>query len=617
MKVELTVIEQLGLRMYTSLPPVISELVANCWDADARNVNVTVPEGSITDDSTISVEDDGCGMTFDEVNRAFLTVGRNRRTDNATDLSPTFHREVMGRKGIGKLSVFGVAKVVEVETTKSGVATAFRMDIEKIRSTRAGRDYEPEIIKPSALGRTQGTVVRLRGLKRTRSIDIDNVILKLARRFSIIGSNFVVRVNGNEVTPTERQLKGSLEHTWEIDELIEGHPEWRVKGWIGTSETPMEETQRGIAILARGKLIQEPSFFDVSGGQQYAWAYMVGELNAEFFDATDGEDLVGTNRSSIIWESEAGIAFRNWAQSKLKSISQDWATRRAEKREKVIREDSEFKPWLSSLSGPEKRVADKIISVVTSNEQLSPERRRELTSFVKESFDIQVFKDLAGNIGDNPEDAHLIELFMEWGLIEAREILRVAKGRIEVIEKFDRLIRTNAREVPEIHRFFAEYPWLLDPSWTVAYDEAHYSDLLREKFPNDILEDEDKRIDFVCLGAGDTVHVVELKRPSVKVGWKHLDQLEHYVSFIRGKLGTSPGRSYNSASGYLVAGDVDDKRETLDKINRVKGDRIYVLKYEDLLRMAKKLHSYLEERLAQFSQTRAKAIGRVPAQLAS
>ena len=123
----------------------------------------------------------------------------------------------------------------------------------------------------------------------------------------------------------------------------------------------MEETQRGIAILARGKLIQEPSFFDVSGGQQYAWAYMVGELNAEFFDATDGEDLVGTNRSSIIWESEAGIAFRNWAQSKLKSISQDWAARRAEKREKVIREDSEFKPWLSSLSGPEKKVADKII----------------------------------------------------------------------------------------------------------------------------------------------------------------------------------------------------------------------------------------------------------------
>jgi len=93
--------------------------------------------------------------------------------------------------------------------------------------------------------------------------------------------------------------------------------------------------------------------------------------------------------------------------------------------------------------------------------------------------------------------------------------------------------------------------------------------------------------------------------------------LEHYVSFIRGKLGTSPGRSYNSASGYLVAGDVDDKRETLDKINRVKGDRIYVLKYEDLLRMAKKLHSYLEERLAQFSQKRAKVIGSVPAQLAS
>jgi len=615
MKVELTVIEQLGLRMYTSLPPVISELIANSWDADAKNVYVTMPEGTITEDSILSVEDDGCGMTFDEVNRAFLTVGRNRRSDSGTDVSPILHRKVMGRKGIGKLSVFGVARIVEVETTKQGNRTAFRMDIEKIRSTRPRRDYEPEIIKPTAATNTQGTVVRLRDLKRTRSIDVDNVMAKLARRFSVIGKDFVVKVNSKEITPAERQLKGSLEHVWEIDELIEGRPEWRVKGWIGTSETPMEETQRGIAILARGKLVQEPSFFDVSGGQQYAWAYMVGELNAEFFDTTDGEDLVGTNRSSIIWESEPGIAFRKWAQSTLRRISTDWATRRAERREKVIREDPEFKPWLSSLSGPEKKVADKIISVVTSNEQLSPERRRELTSFVKESFDIQVFKDLAGNIGDDPEDAHLIELFMEWGLIEAREILRVAKGRIEVIRKFDKLIRTNAREVPEIHIFFAEYPWLLDPSWTIAYDEAYYSDLLRERFPNGSLEDEDKRIDFVCLGAGDTVHVVELKRPSVKVGWKHLDQLEQYVSFVRGKLGTSPGRSYSSASGYLVAGDIDDKRETLDKINRVKGDRIYVLKYEDLLRMAKQLHSYIEERLEHFAQSKAKTVQGTPTQM--
>src|SRR2546425_524358 len=435
MKVELTVIEQLGLRMYTALPPVISELVANSWDAEATKVKVIVPVGDVHDKSILSVEDDGCGMKFGEVNSAFLKVGRNRRSEEGTDVTPILHRKIMGRKGIGKLSVFGVAKVVDVETSKSGKTTAFKMDIDKIRTTPTGRDYEPEIIDPFLNLGEHGTIVRLQHLKRTRSIDVDNVKTKLARRFAVLGSDFVVEVNGEPLTPTQRELDALLEHKWEIDEKIENRDEWQVNGWIGTSETPMDETQRGVAIFARGKLVQEPSFFDVSGGQQYAWAYMVGELHAEFFDETAGEDLVGTNRSSIIWESEAGIAFRKWAQEKLREISRDWAKRRAEKREKVIREDIVFKPWLNSLTGPEKKLADRIITVVTSNEQLSDERRRELASFMKESFEFQVFKELASTIQAEPENVRLIELFMEWGVIEAREILRVAKGRISVIEK--------------------------------------------------------------------------------------------------------------------------------------------------------------------------------------
>ena len=35
MKIELTAIEDLGIKLYGKLPPVISEIVANSWDADA------------------------------------------------------------------------------------------------------------------------------------------------------------------------------------------------------------------------------------------------------------------------------------------------------------------------------------------------------------------------------------------------------------------------------------------------------------------------------------------------------------------------------------------------------------------------------------------------------
>ncbi len=54
-------IKHLGLQMYSTLPPVIGELVANAWDADAEHVDITIPKTTFTDDSVIVIEDDGEG----------------------------------------------------------------------------------------------------------------------------------------------------------------------------------------------------------------------------------------------------------------------------------------------------------------------------------------------------------------------------------------------------------------------------------------------------------------------------------------------------------------------------------------------------------------------------
>src|SRR5690606_32868899 len=98
-------IEHLGVRMYSTLPPVISELIANAYDANAELVTVI-----LNDDNEIKeivVEDDGDGMLFDEINEKFLKIGRNRRDDEGDE--PTEKgRRVIGKKGLGKLSFFGI-----------------------------------------------------------------------------------------------------------------------------------------------------------------------------------------------------------------------------------------------------------------------------------------------------------------------------------------------------------------------------------------------------------------------------------------------------------------------------------------------------------------------------
>ena len=87
-------IDHLGVKLYSTIPPMLAELISNAWDADAHNVYVELKNG---DKKYISVKDDGCGMTFDELNSKFLKIGRNRRTELHNDITDG-GRPVLGKK---------------------------------------------------------------------------------------------------------------------------------------------------------------------------------------------------------------------------------------------------------------------------------------------------------------------------------------------------------------------------------------------------------------------------------------------------------------------------------------------------------------------------------------
>ncbi len=101
MTISMSAIEHLGMNLYSTMPAVLSEIVANAWDADASRVEVTLDKEA----GTIAIQDNGCGMTRDEVIDHFLTVGFRRRTAIG-ESTPIHGRKPLGRKGIGKLSSF-------------------------------------------------------------------------------------------------------------------------------------------------------------------------------------------------------------------------------------------------------------------------------------------------------------------------------------------------------------------------------------------------------------------------------------------------------------------------------------------------------------------------------
>ncbi len=117
MTVDLNVLDHLGVNLYSNIAAVLTEAVANAWDADAENVEIRIDPNS----KRIEIVDDG--MTVKDMNEKYLRVGYRRREEDAEHGKFTAKgRKVMGRKGLGKLSLFSIAKLINVQSAKDGQA---------------------------------------------------------------------------------------------------------------------------------------------------------------------------------------------------------------------------------------------------------------------------------------------------------------------------------------------------------------------------------------------------------------------------------------------------------------------------------------------------------------
>ena len=253
--IDLNVLNYLGLNLYSNVPAVLAELIANAWDADAARVDVSVEEQR--DGKQIVIKDDGCGMDDTDMREKFLTVGYQRRDKGSGDQTENKGRPVMGRKGIGKLSVLSIARKVQVFTQKKGTdPLAIELDVEKIQEAIENKQkYRPPVIDvPKAINfGHSGTAIILRDLKKRVNASLDaHLRQRVARRFSVISTDFQVFVNDNEITLQDRNYLGKLEYAlvyggfdeskFEHDEryvvrreenTVDEQGQYSVRGWIG------------------------------------------------------------------------------------------------------------------------------------------------------------------------------------------------------------------------------------------------------------------------------------------------------------------------------------------------------------------------------------------------
>lgn len=598
--------------MYSTLPPVLVELISNSYDADAEEVTVEFSD----DAKSIKVSDDGHGMSQKEINENFLIIGRNRRkAGKDNDVSPKKKRKVTGRKGIGKLAIFGIAHTMQIESVREKKKNVLRVDYKKMLESEG--DYHPESICDNEYNPAfrDGTSITMTNIQRKTKFDIESTAKSLASRLNFFDEgDFSITLksdNGESIT-INKSYKESLlkyEFRWELKELIENTSngdrehlalfmnEKGITGYIASTEKPIAKEKCGLILFARGKLVNTKDFYGLTTSNNYAYSYLTGELHVDYIDDMK-EDLISTSRDSLMWSDSRLGELRRFLQSVIKIAVTEWNKFRKEANRKRIDKTLpvSIDKWLKKLSLHERNLANKIINSIVGAENLEGEQIKGLIEYVQAAFEFESFKQFAEDLSNTKlEMPEVLQLMQEWEYVEAKEMYRICIGRITTINKLKEYIDADTPEKDKeksMHEFLKKFPWLLEPRANEIKDEVRYSSMLAEKFPEKELDEKNRRVDFICSGFGDTLYIIEIKRSQKMINKKDIRQLEDYLDFIKGK-GLS---EYNIFSGIIIGKGLADNTDSRGARERAEKNRIYVKSYSEVLHQVEKYHQEFLDR---------------------
>lgn len=546
MTLDLQLLNHLGLNLYSNASAVISEAVANAWDADADEVNITIA------DDCIIIFDNGCGMDLEDINNKYLHVGRQRRNADEA-VTPKYRRAVMGRKGIGKLSLFSIANSVSVYTIKGQEKNALRISTVDLKECiEKNEEYAPEELPIDNFDfANNGTKIILRDLKKKRTGALATYLRRrLARRFSIIGDKyfFVVKVNGEPVTISDRDYLPKAQMLWifpsEKDptfteaaikeqctaepskiflretKINYGEKEVSMYGWIATAAEPgklLEEDGNinKITIMVRGKMAKEDILPELHSTALYT-KYVFGEIHADFLDEDNMEDIATSSRQDFFVDDERYLALKNFLVAELSYVRTTWEDARSNAGVKEACKYTVVREWYESLGRDSQTSAKKLFGKINQL-TVSADEKVELFKHGIIAFESFKMKDELSRLeevsADNMEG--FLSVAGELDVLEQRLYYQIVCERLSVIQQLQKVVDENALEkVVQYH--LANNLWLLDPSWDRSTEvpevEKSFRKLIDGVSKELTREELDARLDIKYKKASSKHIIIELKR---------------------------------------------------------------------------------------------------------
>lgn len=604
------VVEHLGIKLYANKPTnVLAELVSNSWDADAENVWI---DTGFTPQPFLLVCDNGVGMSIDDIRNRYLQIGKAKRKKPTDKTSG--NRSPMGRKGIGKLAPFGVARQVDVITAQGGRISWFTLELSKIVEAKGGRGaYEPpfkaydeeidkfsiQSLPPHVQARAQtlidsghGTVVALGSITTNVSFDDIEIGAALGRRFSVLllRSDFHVLVNDRKLDQDSIlpsfELRIPSDKGAYMTETVDGQEVRYWVGFVGSAEWPADEA--GVGVYAHGKIAQDRPFFFGAKGKEIFQRYMYAVVEADWLDEQE-RDLVSTDRTSIDWKDPATQALRTWGQRKVGAWLDEYIGFRQSKASVEVHARAASKRERGELprfTEAENKAVEELVAQATrelGKGAAAENTRDDLLVAVSEAWinlpSRKLIKGLWGRIQDSGQASDLkalVESLHEHAVPEAMGLALTFAQRAYALSLLHK--RVYQRSETDLQRLVERFPWIIQPQGEMLTADQWLKTTIESEALADMDDNrvgrvirgmtERERADFVFLtnSSKKEIQIVEIKAPGHFLGQDEERQLLDYIQFTRAFRGGA------KVSGLMIGNPgADGRYEPEGKSILVKG----------------------------------------------
>jgi len=520
------IVQDLGLNLYTSLPRVLVEFVANAYDADSPNASilfdanraekarhviqkqwelereqltgsgstkvVRLAERTLPDDIQIIVEDAGHGMSREDFRTKFLVAGRRRREMESKDgLSPA-RRALMGRKGLGKLAGFGVAQVITVISRAKGEPYATKVVLDynqliQVRDTNEIPIREERLEGGGGIKRSGTRIVLSRLLYEPMKSRLSTIEHQVAEHFAQINpDDFRIELNGRLVAPAprshvyawpepERPIGDMIETSYTTEDGRTFTFDYRLR--FTEDRAALAAKDRGVRVYAHKRLTAVPSLLDADTNMHgfRMTDYLDGVVYADFVD-DQPEDYIATDRQALRWESPLLAPMYDMLSTAIKDACKNRQRARDEEKEREAEKDDFTRNEIekAELTKREQKIAYRLaatISTLHKKGHEDPAYQAQFAQVVKalgQGEILAALADLARR--EHPELDRVVSQVTRLTAEELDGFFRYVRGRINGIAALKKIVRDvdfrAKQNEKKVQTMFENSPWLIDPTYT-------------------------------------------------------------------------------------------------------------------------------------------------------